>query len=177
MADLLDPELLNAVDALSGQAFEGDIWRVTWASRDPLAGNEGSGRWSPAGRFEVLYTSLEADGALAEVYYHLSRAPVMSSSHMRVNHLRISLDTVLVLDAMQLNSLGVDDPLASRVDNDRSQAVGEAAYMMDYQGLIVPSARWDCSNLLLFIDRFDLNEHIELLDVSDVNWPAWKERS
>lgn len=176
MADLLDPELLSAVDALSGQAFEGDIWRVTWASRDPLAGNEGGGRWSPDGRFEALYTSLEPDGALAEVYYHLSRAPVMSSSDMRLNRLRISLDNVLVLDATQLNALGIDDPLASRLDNDRSQAVGEAAYMMDYQGLIVPSARWECSNLVLFIDRFDLNEHIELIDDSDVNWPAWREK-
>lgn len=177
MADLLDPELLSAVDALRGQAFNGDIWRVTWAGRNPLAGNASGGRWSPDGRFEVLYTSLNADGAMAEVYYHLSRAPVMSSSHMRLNRLKISLDNALVLDVAQLKALGVDDPLASRLDNDRTQAVGEAAFMMDYQGLIVPSARWKCSNLVLFIERIDLNEHIELLEESDVNWPAWREKS
>ncbi len=177
MADLLNPELLSAVDALNGQAFNGDIWRVTWAGRNPLTGNVSGGRWSPDGHFEVLYTSLNADGALAEVYYHLSRAPVMSSSHMRLNRLRISLDSVLVLNAVQLKSLGVDDPLASRVDYERTQAVGESVYMMDYQGLIVPSARWECNNLVLFIDRIDLNEHIELLGKSDVNWPAWREKS
>jgi len=177
MADLLDPELLSAVDALSGQAFDGDIWRVTWAGRNPLAGNAGGGRWSPDGRFEVLYASLNADGAMAEVYYHLARAPVMSSSHIRLNRLKISLNNVLVLDATQLKAIGVDDPLASRLDKDRSQVVGEAAYMMDYQGLIVPSARWECSNLVLFIERTDLNEHIELLEQSNVNWPAWREKS
>ena len=176
MADLLDPDLLSAVDAFSGQVFEGEIWRVTWASRDPLAGNEGGGRWSPDGRFEVLYTSTEADGALAEVYYHLSRAPVVSSSNMRLNRLKTRLDNVLVLDATQLSALGIDDPLASRMDGNRSQAVGEAAYMMDYQGLIVPSARWECNNLVLFLDRLDLNEHIELIEALEVNWPAWKER-
>jgi len=177
MPDLLNPELLSAVDALSGQAFNGDIWRVTWAGRNPLVGSVGGGRWSPDGRFEVLYTSLKADGAMAEVYYHLSRAPVMSSSHMRLNRLKISLDNALVLDAAQLKALGVNDPLASRVDYVLTQAVGEAAYMMDYQGLIVPSARWECNNLVLFIERIDLNEHIELLEDSDINWPAWREQS
>jgi len=177
MADLLNPELLSAIDALSGQAFKGDIWRVTWAGRNPLAGNASGGRWSPDGRFEVLYTSLNADGALAEVYCHLSRAPVMSSSHMRLNRLKMSLDNALILDAAQLKALGVNDPLASRVDYELTQAVGEAAYMMDYQGLIVPSARWECNNLVLFMERIDLNEHIELLEQSDVNWPAWREKS
>lgn len=177
MADLLDPELLSAIDALAGEEFHDKVWRVTWASRDPLAGNAGGGRWSPDGRFETLYTSLEADGALAEAYYHLSRAPVMSSSHMRLNQLRVSLKNLLVLDAAQLNVLGIEDPLASRLDSDRSQAVGEAAFMLDYQGLIVPSARADAGNLVLFVERIDLNEDIELLKASDVNWPAWKERT
>jgi len=176
VSDLLNPELLSAVDALSGQAFNGDIWRVTWTGRNPLVGSVGGGRWSPVGRFEVLYTSLKADGAMAEVYYHLSRAPVMSSSHMRLNRLNVSLDNALVLDVTQLKTLGVNDPLASRVDYELTQAVGEAAYMMDYQGLIVPSARWECNNLLLFIERIDLNEHIELLKESDINWPAWREK-
>lgn len=36
-------------------------------------------------------------GALAEVYYHLSRAPVMSSSHMRLNQLSVTLKNVLAL--------------------------------------------------------------------------------
>ena len=101
VADLLNPELLSAVDALRGQAFNDEIWRVTWAGRNPLAGNVGGGRWSPDGRFEVLYTSLNTDGAMAEVYYHLSRAPVMSSSHMQINRLKISLDNVLFLDVAQ----------------------------------------------------------------------------
>ena len=144
MSDLLDPELLDAIDALEGIAFEGDVWRVTWASRDPLAGNAAGGRWSPDGRFEVSYTSLEADGALAGAYYHLSRAPVMSSSHMRLNHLRVTLANVLVLGFDQLTTLGIEDPLASRVNYDRSQAIGATAYMLDYEALVVPSARWDC---------------------------------
>src|ERR1700730_7394720 len=36
--------------------------------RDPLRGSTANGRWSPSGgEFEVLFTSLERDGALAEI--------------------------------------------------------------------------------------------------------------
>ncbi|MEX2124524.1 MAG: RES family NAD+ phosphorylase [Woeseia sp.] len=177
MADLLDPDLLSAIDAIPGRAFSGSVRRVTWASRDPLAANHGGGRWSPDGRFEVLYTSLEADGALAEVYYHLSRAPVMSSSHMRLNQLNATLKNVLALTTEQLRELGVDDPLASRIDSHQGRAVGEAAFMLDFQGLIVPSARWDCNNLVLFTDRIELNKDIHLQHQAEINWPAWRERA
>lgn len=176
MADLLDPDLLGAIDSIPGQRFACTAWRVTWASRDPLAGNEAGGRWSPDSRFEVLYTSLEPDGALAEVYYHLSRAPVLSSSHMRLNQLEVDLENVLVLTMEQLRELGLDDPRASRIDT-KGRAVGEAAFMLDFQGLVVPSARWDCDNLVLFLDRIDLNESIRLEHQAEVNWPAWRERS
>lgn len=176
MTSIIDSELLSAVDALDSSEYEGDVWRVTWAARDPLAGNAAGGRWSPDGRFEALYTSLKSDGALAEAYYHLSLAPVMSSSHMRINRLKVSLEKVLSLNSNQLTALRIDEPLASRIDIQRSQDIGEAAYMMDYQGLIVPSARWDCNNLVLFIERIDLNTQIALIEFSEVNWPAWKER-
>lgn len=177
MADLLDPDLLNAIDAVPGQRCSGTVWRVTWASRDPLAGNEGGGRWSPDGRFEVLYSSLESDGALAQVYYHLSRAPVMSSSDMRLNQLDVTLDNVLVLSIEQLRDLGVDDPRASRIDGHQARAVGEAAFMLDFQGMIVPSARWDCNNLVLFLDRIELNKNIRFQHQAEVNWPAWREQA
>lgn len=115
------------------------------------------------------------DGALAEIYYHLSRAPVMSSSAMRIHELKLSLTNVLRLDATALRDLGIEDPLATRADYGVSQAVGRAAYMLDYEGLVVPSARWPCENFVLFVDRIDINAQIALAGSSDVNWPAWKE--
>ena len=179
MGDLLDPALLDGLDALEGQQFDGEVWRVTWAARDPLAGGSGGGRWSPDGRFEVLYTSLEDNGAMAEAYYHLSKAPVMSSSHMLLNHLSVSLDNVLYLDVDQLTELGMEDPLASRSRGDIGRSIGEAACMLDYHGLVVPSARWDCENLVIFLDHrsFDLNKNISFVEASGVNWSAWKEQA
>lgn len=176
MAGLLDPALLDGLDRLDSRRFHGQVWRVTWATRNPLAGNSAGGRWSPAGRFDVLYASLQKDGALAEAYYHLSRAPVMSSSHVRLNQLFVSLDNVLELDVNRLAALGVDDPLASRPNNTLAQSIGQAAFMLDYQGLLVPSARWDCDNLVVFLDHrsIDIDKHLLFKNATDVNWPAWR---
>ena len=70
---------------MAPRPFDGIVWRVTWASRDPLARGTGGGRWHPAHAFEALYTSLDENGAMAEIYFHLSKAPVFSSSHVTLN--------------------------------------------------------------------------------------------
>ncbi len=51
--------------------------------------------------------------------------------------------------------------------------------MLDYHGLLVPSARWDCCNLVVFLDHqsFDINEHLSIEQEFDVNWPAWREQT
>jgi hypothetical protein len=75
---LYDRDLLDALEALDPEPFSGTAWRTTWVTRDPLIGSTAGGRWHPENSFETLYTSTETDGSLAEVYYHLSRAPVFS---------------------------------------------------------------------------------------------------
>lgn len=175
MREILDPKLLDAIDALEGETFDGNAWRVTWATRDPLAGSSGGGRWSPDNRFEVLYTSLDEDGALAEVYYHLSKAPVFASSNMLINTLRVSLEKVLRLSDEDLGNLELENPLVSGASFEQSQAIGPAAYLLDYEAIIVPSARRSCDNLVVFLDKFDIGECLEVIESREVNWPAWRE--
>lgn len=103
----------------------------------------------------------------------------MSSSHMLLNKLFVSLDNVLELGIDQLKTLGMEDPLASRPRNALGQAIGEATFMLDFDGLLVPSARWDCSNLVVFLDPVpgDAKERLTLVEAMDVNWPAWREQT
>lgn len=88
----------------------------------------------------------------------------MSSSHMRLNHLQMTLSNVLVLDKVQIKAFGVDDFRAAESDPNfqRSRAIGEAAYMLDYQGLVAPSARSDARNHVVFAERFDPDTDITL---------------
>ncbi len=179
MVSPLDPALLEALLQFESRRFEGEAWRVTWEARNPLAGSSAGGRWSPAGRFDALYMSLDRNGALAEAYHHLSSAPVMSSSHMLLNKLLVSLDHVLELGIDQLAALGMEDSMASRPRSILGQSIGEAAFVLDFEGLIVPSARWDCSNLVVFLNpaSVDAGGRLTFVEAMDVNWPAWREQA
>ncbi len=171
-----DPDLLDALDGIEPQPFAGPVWRVTWASRDPLVGGTGGGRWHPPNAFEALYTSLEHDGALAEIYHHLSRAPVFSSSHVTINKLGVSLERTIALpDVESLIPLGVDPADFRRGDQGRSREIGAAARFLDMEGLIVPSARWTGANVVLFLDRLQDRDALVVEQTQEVNWPAWRE--
>ncbi len=159
------------------QAVSEIAWRVTWASRDPLVGGTGGGRWHPPNDFEALYTSLDEHGAVAEVSHHLSRAPVFSSSHVRINKLRVHTENTLVFENVEsLGAVGVEEEAFVRGDHARTREIGAAARFLDIDGLIVPNARWSCTNLVLFLDRLPDLELLEVLETRDINWPAWREK-
>ena len=173
-----DPELLDALDAIDPQPISTTAHRVTWSSRDPLAGGTGGGRWHPPNSFEALYTSLEEDGALAEIYHHLSKAPVKSSSSMKVHALTISVEHALIFPNLDsLGDLGVTKDAFLKGEYERTRDIGAAARFLDIEAIIVPSRRWSCSNMVLFLDRIKERELLRVTDTSEVNWPAWRERS
>ena len=140
-------------------------------------GGTGGGRWHPPNDFEALYTSLDENGAMAEVYYHLSRAPVFSSSHAIISRLRVHTERTLIFDGIaSLELVGVDEDSFRKGERVRTQEIGAAARFLDIEGLIVPSARWSCNNLVLFSDRLSDRESLRVADTRDVNWPAWREK-
>lgn len=174
---LHDRDLLDSLESFDPQPLSGTAWRVTWATRDPLAGNSAGGRWHPLNSFEALYTSLEADGALAEMYFHLSRAPVFASSRMRLHRLQVeTARTLWLTDMSTLVRLGVDESRYQSLDHARSQEIGAAARFLEFDSLLVPSVRWPCQNLVLFLDRLDASRLTSCgEDATEVKWPAWRE--
>ncbi len=171
-----DPDLLDALEAMDPQAFHGTVWRVTWASRDPLAGGYGGGPWHPPNDFEALYTSLDESGAMAEVYYHLSKAPIFSSAHVRINELRTATRRTLVFtDVGSLKTVGVEEESFRKGDTARTREIGAAARFLDLDGLMVPNARGPCTNLVLFPDRLPGRKSLKVVGSRDINWPAWRE--
>lgn len=171
-----DRALLDALDSYPAEKFEGRGWRTTFESRDPLLGSTAGGRWGPPGSFEVLYTSCDPDGSLAEIYHDLSMTPVFSYSNVLLAELQVTLQRVLQLTNQDhLVALGLDDPRAKRIDTSISHAVGAAAHFLEFQAILVPSARWECNYLVILMDRIDLNEDLIVVDQKPVNWSAWKE--
>ncbi len=170
-----DPELLDALDAHKGVSYEGRAWRVLREGRDALLGASAGARWDP-GTFDVLYTSLAREGALEEIYFHLSRQPVFPSKVRFVLH---CLDvrtqrTLRLADLAALSELGVDTASFGDLNYQRTQEIADAAAFLGFDGIMAPSARWDCLNLILFCDRLEPDD---LTDTASevVDWDAWRE--
>ncbi len=167
-------DLLDALDAQAGIAFGGDVWRITRQGRDVLEGASASGRWDP-GHFDVLYTSLERDGALAEIYFHLSRQPVFPSKLVSILHkIRVKTRRTLKLaDMAALSALGILPERFADLEYGRSQEIADAAFFLGFDGLLAPSARWPCQNLILFLDRLAPGD-LEVLTAEPVDWTVWR---
>lgn len=157
-----DNALIDALENIQPVNFAGPVWRVVRDGRDPLTCGASGGRWDDA-TFDVLYTSQTGDGAVAEMHFHLSRGlPVIPSRvAYHLYELRVAMTRALKLaDLAAFEALGVDASrygALSYADRDdeypRTQDIGETAHFVGFDGLIVPSARWDGMNVILFCDR------------------------
>jgi hypothetical protein len=171
-----DVELLDALDAQTGVPFEGDVWRIVRAERDPLQGFASKARWD-TGTFDVLYTSLERSGALEEIHFHLSRQPVFPSKLQSVLH-RISVRTRRTLklaDLAALTTLGIVPERYGELSYERSREIGDAAFFLGFDGMLAPSARWPCLNLMLFTERLGPDD-LAVQESEPVDWALWRAR-
>lgn len=175
MAQLHEPAILDALDVLDRRAFRGIAYRVSWLSVDPLLGSSG-GRWCRPGSFEALYCSESDDGAVAEVYYHLSRAPVRSSSAKLLNRLSFEVENAIEIDAGLLEWIGGTLGIAAPFQVEFHQQVGAAAAFLGADAFFVPSMRWDCRNVVFVLDRIGVDA-CTVVESVELNWPAWSERN
>ena len=71
-----DQDLLDRLSVLQGERFAGEVFRATRINADPVAASLSGGRWSPSTNasmeIHILYTTLDRDGAIAEVASFLS---------------------------------------------------------------------------------------------------------
>jgi hypothetical protein len=171
-----DLGLLDNLDAQQRRPFVGEVWRVCREGRDPTSGFASHTRWCD-GTFDVLYTALERDGAVAEIYAHLCRQPVFPSRVRWFAHrLRVSVDAALELrERAALAPLGVDVARYEDFDYATTQPVAEAAHFLGFDALLAPSARWQGLNLVIFTDRLG-PDRIEVLEseAKPIDFAAWR---
>lgn len=172
-----DDRLLDALEELEGSVFDGTIWRVVREGRWVLDGSRGSGRWNPTD-LSVLYSAREANGAIAEIHFHLSRGQSVFPSRMKHKLFKLKViteRTLMLASIADLVALGVDEAQYSTMLYSRTQEIAAAAAFMGFDGIISPSARYDCDNLVLFLGNFNL-ENIETIAETPINWAEWRQR-
>lgn len=183
IAPLRDSRLIDALEALPLARFEGTVWRVVREGRDPCECSAPGGRWDD-GSFDVLYTPLDRDGAIAEMFFHLSRGqPVFPSKiYFKLYELKVELSEALNLPALaDLAALGLDTSRYGQLsyaeraqEYPRTQETAEVAHFLDCDGLVVPNARWPCTNLVLFCDRLVPGAIAVVEDHGLVDWTNWR---
>lgn len=174
-----DINLLDAVDAFPREPVDAEVWRLARLGRDPTIGSPSRSRWCD-GNFDVLYTSFEKDGAMAEIHSLLSLQPVFPSKDAWcASRLKIQAAATLKLaDLATLEKLGVAAARYAERDYTKTQHVADAAYFLGFDGLIAPSARWSCLNVMLFTDRIPPGQ-IQVAETSHqpVRWDEWRARN
>lgn len=178
-----DNRLLDALEARSPEVVTSGAWRVVRDGRDPLQCSAVGGRWDDR-TFDVLYTSTKADGAIAEMYFHLARGqPVFPSLvRYRLFELNLTLASCLRLDSLDvLSSMGLKTATFGQMsyaereqEYPRTQEIAEAAYFVGHTGLIVPSARADCPNIIVFCGPAGPDAVEVVKDHGLIEWTRWQ---
>ena len=168
-----DPALLERLGAFERERFDGEVFRATRRSLDPLAASTSGGRWAPKGLVPVLYTSLLREEALAEITYHWSQLTPRPSRPAVLHRLGVSAERRLRLLRTDLEELGVDTEQYESINYHRTQEIGAAVAFLGCDGLIVPCARWDCENLVLFTENHALTSRLEVLSSDEIDWRTW----
>ena len=168
-----DRALLDQLAAFTPIRFDAPAFRATRIGLDALTPSLAGGRWAPRDVTPVLYTSLEREGALAEISFHLSLLDPKPSKPVMLHRMYATARATIRLLRADLVSLGVDWDDYHSVGYNRTQEIGAAIAFLECDGLLAPSARWPCDNLMLFMSNHALADKLELESSEPVNWVAW----
>lgn len=155
---LRDIELIDQIEGLPTETFSGDVFRLLRDGRDPTDCWHPEGRWDDEA-FDVLYTATTADGALAEVRYHLSQQQPFAPDFLTYRMFRIPVEDIQVINLLDsallqklgvsLNNWGKSDYTSRGEEYLRTQEIAAVATFHEREGLLVPSARSPDSNLVI----------------------------
>jgi hypothetical protein len=172
-------ELLDRLGSLTTCDFNGEVFRATRPSLDPMTPSTRGGRWSPADQLgdtesvATLYTSCARDGALAELAFHYSQLTPFPSKPVRVHRLQLTTKKTLRLLQGDLISLGVVWADYQALNYVKTQQIGAAVAFLGCDGLIAPSARWTCENLMLFSTNHAFESALRVVSSEQVALKEW----
>lgn len=112
--------------------------------------NIGGARWNPQG-ISAIYLSSTKAGAITEGDHAITVQPLRPRARRKVYAVDLSLERVVdlrspeALEAVGLRVINIADD-----DHSTCREVGAAVSWLEYDGLLVPSARSDATNLIIY---------------------------
>ena len=163
-----DPELLDAIEGLGFEVLEeATVWRHMFNDNPPELSNTRGARWNPAG-LAAIYTSEQRETAIAEGQHAIDSQPLRPRARRYVYELRVSAAKVLRIASDDLGTLGLDPADLESPDFTACQRVGAHAAFLGYDALIVPSARAEGTNVVLFLNELAADAAFERVDVEQI---------
>lgn len=159
-----DPRFLDAIEKQARENWRSTVWRATVGDSPVIRTNTGGARWNPPG-VEALYCSIDKNAAMAELQYLLSRQPVPVTNETKITALSVSIRRVVDLSTDEA-AVAIGHVRSDFVADDVRipQGIGAAIEWLGIAGLLVPSARYDGVNLVLFMKNVSPpNDIVDLL--------------
>ena len=173
-----DPELIEQIQRLPHRSFNDNVFRATGINSDPTAFSTSGGRWAipegTDGGFSILYTSLVREGAIAEVASYLGLLNPIPKKPLKVHTISVSVDQAIRVAVGDFAALGIDPNDYSSRNYERTQLVGAAINFLELDGLLAPSARWQCENLMIFANNHPLDATLDAIDEELIPFTDWQ---
>lgn len=163
-----DPDLLDAIESIGFEVLDGvTVWRHMFNDNPPELSNTRGARWNPAG-LAAIYTSAERETAISEGQHAIDSQPLRPKARRFVYELRVSAAKVLKIKLDDLATLGLEPANLESPDFTACQRVGAHAAFLEYDALIVPSARADGTNVVIFVNELAADAVFDRIDVEQI---------
>jgi RES domain-containing protein len=163
-----DPELLDAIESLGSETLDRvTVWRHMFNDNPPELSNTRGARWNPAG-LAAIYTSEDRETAIAEGQHAIDSQPLRPRARRFVYELSVSTSKALRMTVDDFPTLGLDPTELTSADFAACQRVGAHAAFLGYDALIVPSARADGSNVVIFVNELAADAAFDRVSVEQV---------
>jgi RES domain-containing protein len=148
--------LENVLASLHGAAWSGRVYRVMLNDYPPDRENTQGARWNPPD-VAAIYACFEPAVCIAEIEYNLARQPRPVRRDLRKTLYEIEVTLAAVVDLTpllpQLERIGIGASQIFADDMKTSQEIGRLITWFGFDGLIVPSARYEGKNLVIYPAR------------------------
>jgi RES domain-containing protein len=163
-----DPALLDAIESLGTEQLDDvTVWRHMFNDNPPELSNTRGARWNPPG-LAAIYTSLARDTAIAEEQHAMDSQPLRPRARRYVYELRVSAKRALRINMSDLQALGLNPDDLESLDFTACQRIAAHASFLEYDALIVPSARADGTNLVIFVNELPADATFERVAVEQI---------
>lgn len=134
-----------------------------FATYAPDRENTLGARWNPSG-VPAIYTSLVRETALAEAEFQIAMQPLRPKAKRTIYGIRVTLVSVFDLSTPTLlAAMGISARELADMDMQDCQRVGAAVEHSQHDGLLVPSARHDGQNLVIYPRRATSEFRFEII--------------